>query len=119
MKTGDIVQVRQVDTSDHCIYAKVLDPATRLVEVQHPGNRDHGKHLTPAAEDIRTKADLQALITTAQGMAAGKLTDAQLNTMGAADSWVLTFKDPKHSQERDQLNKVIVQHYQAQVKQLS
>ncbi|MBZ5532599.1 MAG: hypothetical protein LAO20_14295 [Acidobacteriia bacterium] len=119
MNAGDIVQIRQTDGVDHWIYAKVLDPVTRLVLVQHPGNRDHDKQQIVAAQDIRTKADVQALLSTAQGMAAAQLTPAQVNTLAANDGWFKKFKQPEQSQAVNSLHTRIAQHYQAQVDRLT
>lgn len=119
MNAGDIVQIRQVDTTDHWIYAKVLDPASRLVLVQHPGNLAHGTQLVMAAQDIRTKTDVLALLATATPMAAASLTNAQMATLGAADGWIKKFNQPELSQARNTLNLRLVQHYQTQVNQLS
>ena len=119
MNNGDIVQVRQVDTVDHWIYAKVLNAGSRQVQVQHPGNIDDGKIKIMAAPDIRTKADLLNLVTTAQGLTAAPLTDAQINTLGATDGWVLKFKQPDQSKARGQLHTVLVSHYQTQANALT
>lgn len=122
MQAGDTVQVRQFDAVDHWIYAKVLDPATRLVEINHPGNVDHGKQKIFPAGDIRTKADLLALVTTAQGLSTARLTDAQINTLSATDGFFKQFtqsKDASIAKLRDSLHTRIVDHFQKQADALS
>lgn len=119
MNAGDKVQVRQFDGVDHWIYAKVLDPATGLVQVQHPGNVDHEKQIFVPAADIRTKADLEKLLAVAKSMSKEKLTDVHINNLGAADGWVLRFKHVDQAQARNTLHTLLVPHYQAQVNKLS
>ena len=94
MKPGDLIQIRQVDVvprehraeppiapgrRDVWIYAHVIslvlsqpsgaDEATAatgvLVQVAHPGNREHGRQLTVPLADTRTQADVLALAATA------------------------------------------------------
>jgi hypothetical protein len=125
MTTGDTVQIRQVDVTDYWIYATVIDPATRQVQVKHPGNVEHGAIKIVAAQDLRTKADVQTLVAAAQAMATGaRLTDAQINTLAASDGWFNQFKKLEGksltaAQQREKLQNLIVGHYQSQVKQLS
>lgn len=119
MNKGDKVQIRQTDGVDHWIYAKVLDPTTGMVQVQHPGNSDHEKQLFVDAADIRTKADLEKLLEVAKSLPAAKLTDAQIKNLGTADGWILRFLHVDQAQARNTLHTQLVTHYQAQVKQLS
>ena len=94
MKPGDLVQIRQLDVvpafhkaeppiapgrRDVWIYAHVIslvmsapagaDEASAatgvLVQVAHPGNREHGRQLTVPLADTRTQADVLALAATA------------------------------------------------------
>jgi len=79
LKVGQIIQMKQIDTTvfekipqqtpprtpgvAHWIYAVVLElvgTASALVRVQHPGNIEHGQTWMVSAGDYRTKADLQA-----------------------------------------------------------
>lgn len=62
MKTGDTVQVTHLDGAVHWIYATVMTPnedGSALVQIQHPGNIEHGAIKLVPAEKIRTKATLQ------------------------------------------------------------
>lgn len=77
MKPGDMVQVRQIDSAildanaepthgvSFWLYAmvlQVLDNGSALVEVQHPGNREHGRQkLCVRDVDLRTDEDVVAL----------------------------------------------------------
>jgi hypothetical protein len=125
VNAGDTVQIRQSDGGvDYWIFAKVIDPNTRQVQVTHPGNREDAAVKVMAAPDIRTKTDVQALLTTAQSIATAgtRVTDAQLNTLAAADGFFNRFKKPDGlptQAARESLQKVIVSHYQSQVNQLS
>jgi hypothetical protein len=91
--------------------------------VTHPGNREDGAVKIMAAPDIRTKADVQALLTTAQSMATGvRITDAQLTTLAAADGFFNKFRKPDGipaQAAREKLQQLVVSHYQSQVKALS
>jgi len=63
MKAGDTVQVAHLDGAVHWIYATVITPNTdgsALVQVQHPGNIEHGAIKFMPKEKVRGKADLQA-----------------------------------------------------------
>ena len=65
MQAGDTAQVLQQDGGQHWIYATVLTAnadGSALVQISHPGNRDHGLLKSFAAAQIRTKADVQKLI---------------------------------------------------------
>lgn len=65
MKAGDTVQVQQFDGGAHWIYATVVTAnadGSALVQIQHPGNREHGGLASFAAGRIRDKAAVQALI---------------------------------------------------------
>jgi hypothetical protein len=65
MKPGDTVQVTHVDGATHWIYATAITPnadGSALVQVQHPGNIEHGAIKFMPKEKIRTKTDLQAEI---------------------------------------------------------
>lgn len=120
MTQGQIIQVRQRDGVDHWIYARVLNPAINLVEIAHPGNRDHGRQLAVSSADVRTKAEVQALLATAQSLCTGaRLSNAQLNTLCAADSFFAAFKAETHAVPRETLQKYVVQHYEAQIKKLT
>jgi hypothetical protein len=121
MKANDVVQIRQHDGGCHWVYALVLDPKTRQVQIQHPGNMEHGQVKLMAAEDIRTKADVLAVGAAVQGAAAaGKpFTDAQLRQLTVADPWLAHFLKEEHSASRTRLHQSIAQHYQEQAKQLS
>lgn len=76
MNTGDTVQILQTDhailrkgeeptPSPHWIYATVYevtkDGKAATVEVNHPGNFQHGSRMLVARKNIRTHEDLQAL----------------------------------------------------------
>lgn len=124
MTTGDTVQIRQKDGGvDYWIYATVINPATGQVQVNHPGNAEHGKTKIVAGQDIRTKSDVQALLTTAQSLASGaQLTAAQIATLSAADGFFKKFQKGDESQvqaARTKLHQVIVSHYQTQVNALT
>lgn len=120
MKLLDIVQIRQWDGSETWIYAKVLDPVTRQVQIQHPGNAEHGQIKIVAAQDIRTKADVEALAVAAQNVVgATPLTNDQLRTLGASDGWINQFTKVEHVKERGTLHLKLVKHYQTQASQLS
>jgi hypothetical protein len=74
MQPGDKVQIKQWDHSIlrkgeeptptiHWIYADVLQltPGGALVQVNHPGNIEHGSPKTVARADLRTADDVQKL----------------------------------------------------------
>ena len=65
MKAGDTVQVQQQDAGPHWIYATVIGvnpDGSAFVQIRHPGNRDQGQMQTFAADQIRTKAAVEALL---------------------------------------------------------
>lgn len=65
MKAGDTVQVTHLDGTTHWIYATVITPnddGSALVQVQHPGNIEHGAIKLKPKDKIRTKADVQTAI---------------------------------------------------------
>jgi hypothetical protein len=65
MKAGDTVQVTHLDGAPHWIYATVITPnpdGSALVQVQHPGNIEHGAIKLMPKEKLRTKADVQGQI---------------------------------------------------------
>ena len=69
MKPGDTVQVAHLDGLVHWIYATVITPnpdGSALVQIQHPGNFEHGTIKFMPKEKIKTKADLQAEIDAVQ-----------------------------------------------------
>ena len=62
MKTGDTVQVVHLDGAVHWIYATVITPnedGSALVQINPPGNIEHGATKFLPKEKIRTKADVQ------------------------------------------------------------
>lgn len=76
MNTGDTVQILQTDHAilrkgeeptpvPHWIYATVYevskDGKAATVEVNHPGNFQHGRRMLLGRKQIRTAEDLQAL----------------------------------------------------------
>ncbi|TMI88356.1 MAG: hypothetical protein E6H00_13055 [Bacillati bacterium ANGP1] len=76
MKPGDIVQVQQTDHAilragedpapvAHWVYATVLEPLKNdsgaLVEIDHPGNVEHGRRRTVSRKNLRTLEDLERL----------------------------------------------------------
>lgn len=124
MNAGDKVQIRQQDGGvDYWIYATVINPATNQVQVNHPGNAEHGKVKLMPGGDIRTKADVQALLATAQGLAGNtRITDAQLISLAAADGFFKKFKKPDEvpvQAAREKLHQLIVPHYQTQANALT
>jgi hypothetical protein len=69
MKAGDTVQVAHLDGAVHWIYATVITPnddGSALVQIQHPGNFEHGAIKFMQKDKIKTKADLQAEIDALQ-----------------------------------------------------
>lgn len=112
MKTGDKVQVRRFDGTDHWLYAVVQDAAARRVQITHPGNSEDGKMLLVDATDIRTKGDVLALMSSAQAVAGTRLSDAQIKSLGAQDGWLLQFLQPYTTAAREKLHVTIVDHYQ-------
>lgn len=126
MKNGDTVQIRQFDGTDSWIYAKVIDSNIRLVEVRHPGNPADGKQLVMAPADIRTKADLQALIDACTPIVNAAspqhgLSDAQFRQLGALDGFWLQYLNlhEKQNSLKLKVNSAVVQHYQSMMKVLS
>jgi hypothetical protein len=112
LKNGDKVQIRRFDVTDHWLFAVVQDATSRRVQIAHPGNSEDGKVLLVAAADIRTKADVLSLMTSAQAVAGGRLSDAHLKSLGAQDGWILQFLQPYATAAREKLNAQIVDHYQ-------
>lgn len=134
MNVGDTVQIRRFDGVDHWLYATVQDPATNRVQIAHPGNPEDGKIILAAPGDIRTRADVQALITGAQAIVsqAGRLglSEAQIRQLGALDGFWLSFATPPGgklteqqsknlSAQQSSLHRLVVNHYQQILKQLT
>lgn len=119
MNVGDTVQVRQLGQQTDWIYAKVLDPATRQVQITHPGNREDREIKIVAAEDIRTKADVQNVLSQMQSSVTGQLSNEQIKTLGAIDPWILQYTRAEHQTFKPALHTAIVKHYQEQAKRLS
>lgn len=75
MKPGDTIQIQQRDAVLHWLYATVIQESEggALVEVNHPGNTEHGRQKYVPKGQFRTKAELQAQYDAfAQEIAAGK-----------------------------------------------
>jgi hypothetical protein len=120
MTKNEKVQIRQHDGGEHWIFAVAIDPDNNRYQVNHPGNADHEKQLTVDSTDVRTKADVEALLEAAKKIPAGKpLSDADIDKLGKADGWLLHFKRAEHSQSRVRLHKLLVDHYEAQLKRLA
>ena len=75
VKVGQKIQVRQIDSAVfqkdrpptpgvvHWVYAKVLEAlggSLATVQINHPGNIEHGVTKVVEAADYRTKSDVQA-----------------------------------------------------------
>jgi hypothetical protein len=111
VKQGDIVQIRRYDGGEHWIYAQVIDADAVMVQIIHPGNSENGERPVVAAADIRTKADLGALLDTAKTMNAQNRV-AVTQTMAQQDAFLNNFMDDTNLHLR------IVQHYQVQFDRL-
>jgi|SRR5579864_555986 len=134
MNIGDTVQVRQVDGVDHWVFAKVQDPATNRLVIAHSGNRDDGRTIIADPSDIRTKADVQQILTNAQAIVAladprRGLSEAQIRQLAALDGFWASFLPPadgrltehqsRHlSSQQITLHQRVVKHYQEQLKKL-
>jgi hypothetical protein len=118
MRVGQLVQVRRFDGSDHWIFARVQDPSTRRVQVEHAGNPADGQALIPAAGDLRTREDVQSILAAVQAAPRGRLSDQAIRILGKLDGWLLQYLEPHASLVREQLHTVIVPHYQAILKAL-
>jgi len=120
MKAKDMVQVKQQDGGAHWVYAQVIDAKTLQVQIQHPGNAEHGLVKMVAAEDIRTKADVLSIADVVRAAISGKpFNDGQLRALASIDPWFEHFMKHEQSASRTRLHHTIVQHYQEQAKQLS
>lgn len=134
LKLGQRVQVRHFDGADHWLYAVVEDPATNRVRVTHAGNASDGQAFLAADEEIRTKADVEALIPQVQAIVAkaGRhgLSEPQIRQLGELDGFWLHFCSPadgkltehqsRHlSSVQATLHQRVVKHYQEQLKKLA
>jgi len=66
MQSGDTVQIQQQDKGVHWIYATVVTAnadGSAYVQISHPGNIEHGAFKFVPKAKVRTKADVEALIT--------------------------------------------------------
>ena|SRR5438105_14369082 len=76
MKPGDTVQVQQTDHAilrageeptpvAHWVYATVVEPVQNdggaFVEINHPGNAEHGRRMLVGRKKLRTLEDLEKL----------------------------------------------------------
>lgn len=133
LKLGQKVQVRRFDGADQWVFAVVQDPGTNRVQITHAGNAEDGNVLLVADEDIRTKADVEALIPQAQAIVAkaGRhgLSESQICELGKLDGFWLHFCSPadgrltEHqsknlSSVQTSLHQRVVKHYQEQLKRL-
>jgi|SRR5882672_2688271 len=140
MKIGDIVQVKRFDGGTHWLYAVVQSlpngpnffPAR--VQITHPGNAEDGKVVMAQPSDIRTKADVQAILDQMAPIVAKAgqhgIGEANIRQLAALDGFWSGFVSPadgrltehqsKHlSTQQTTVHKTVLAHYQNMMKQLS
>jgi hypothetical protein len=66
MAPGEKVQVAQQQFGRIVwVYGRVIsvhDDGSALVQINHPSNREHGQQVIVAADQIRTKADIEQIL---------------------------------------------------------
>jgi hypothetical protein len=127
IKPKDVVQVRQFAEAVHWIYARVLhvDDAGILVDIDHPGNSEHGLRKLVDRENLRTKDDVQALLDLADTHHRQKGVKQAVRVLTTADPWIEWAMRPDEKGKRpgeESLHKMhgnkpgIVVHYETQLK---
>lgn len=88
MQAGDTVQVKVQDRGIHWIYATVIAPnadGSAFVQIQHPGNIEHGAMKFFGAGSVRTKTDVQKLIDAMPPQALGAARQEKIGLQNQLD----------------------------------